>query len=85
MPQLPREVVKERAARLRAKGETALHCFLDGLVGVEEDAVLESGGRARLGNFAGVKFDEALKDNASIIRVRITGRNGDMLAGRALG
>ena len=35
MPQLPREVVKERAARLRAKGETALHCFLDGLVGVE--------------------------------------------------
>lgn len=84
MPQLPRAVVKERAARLRAKGENALNVFLDGLVGRMEDAIVESGGRARLGNFASVKLSENIGQVGSVARLRLTAREGDMLVGEAV-
>jgi len=83
MPQLPKDIIKERAARLRAKGNSALHSFLDGLVGTEADAVMESGGRARLGNFAGVKCDATSGKVGAIIRLRLTARDGDMLLGHS--
>lgn len=81
MPQLPRGEVKSRAARLRAAGEAALCRFLDGLVGCEEDAIQESGGRARLGNFAPVRLADVSAAIGDVVRVRITGREGDGLAG----
>ncbi|MBL4618653.1 MAG: tRNA (N(6)-L-threonylcarbamoyladenosine(37)-C(2))-methylthiotransferase MtaB [Marinicaulis sp.] len=83
MPQLPKDIIKERAARLRAKGNSALHSFLDGLVGTEADAVMESGGRARLGNFAGVKCDATSGKVGAIISLRLTARDGDMLLGHS--
>jgi len=83
MPQLPKDIIKERAARLRAKGNSALHSFLDGLVGTEADAVMESGGRARLGNFAGVKCDATSGKVGAIISLRLTDRDGDMLLGHS--
>ena len=83
MPQLPRGEVKARAARLRAKGEGALERFLDGLIGRVEDAIQESGGRARLGNFAPVRFQGAGAAPGDIVRIRIAGREGDSLAGEA--
>jgi len=61
MPQLDRAVIRERARALREKGEAALRKFLDGLVGRIEDAVVEAGGRARLGNFAQVRLTEATR------------------------
>ncbi len=84
MPQLPRADVKARAARLRAKGEAALSAFLDGLVGRTEYAIRESGGRARLGNFAPVRIDgtdEAAGGVGDVIKLAITGRDGDALVG----
>ncbi len=84
MPQLPRAEVKARAARLREKGDAALHGFLDGLVGREEDAIQESGGRARLGNFAPVRLEGAAGAAGEVVRVGITGREGGGLVGARL-
>jgi len=81
MPQLPRTVVKERAARLRNAGTRALHVFLDGLVGRKEDAIQESGGRARLGNFASVNVNGNGARVGDIVRLKLTGRDGDGLIG----
>ncbi len=85
MPQLPRTIVKERAARLRAKAADAQHGFLDSLVGREETAIMESGGRARLGNFASVKVtnSDAVAIGAAC-QLRLTAREGDVLIGEAI-
>ena len=84
MPQLDRTVVKARAERLRITGRRALHRFLDGLIGGEQDAVQESGARARLGNFASVKVDGEGAPVGSVVRLRINGREGDSLLGAAV-
>ncbi len=83
MPQLARSVVRERAQRLRAKGEAALGAFLDGLVGAALDGVIESGGRARLGNFAQVRLLRAAGESGDIARLRILSRDGLVLVGAA--
>ncbi len=84
MPQLPRDIVKDRAARLRAKGETALYTFLDSLIGRQEDAIMESGGRARLGNFASVNIGARPHEIGDIIRLKLMGRDGGALIGERL-
>ena len=81
MPQLDRAVVKDRAARLRAAATRALHGFLDSLVGEEHEAVQESGGRARLGNFAPVRLAGDGVEPGAVIRVALTAREGDSLIG----
>jgi threonylcarbamoyladenosine tRNA methylthiotransferase MtaB len=83
MPQIPRPLIRERARALREKGEAALSDFLDGLVGRTEDAVIESGGRARLGNFAQVRLPAAAGRVGEVARLDITGREGAMLVGAA--
>lgn len=83
MPQLDRITVKSRAAQLRDAGTQALHGFLDSLIGNEEDAVQESGGRARLGNFASVRTTQHAVEPGDIIRLKITARDGDCLTGEA--
>ena len=80
MPQLPREEVKARAARLRAKGAAAEAALLKGLIGRTEDAILESGGRARLGNFAPVRVT-APGQVGDILKLRITGLEDGVLTG----
>lgn len=84
MPQLDRNIIKERASRLRQKGQQALHVFLDGLVGSEGDVVIESGGRARLSNFATVKLNEQIGEVGAVARVQLTARHDDMVVGEAL-
>ena len=81
MPQVHRGVVKERAAQLRAKGTESLHRFLDGFIGSEQSAIQESGGRARLGNFAPVRLDGSPTEIGDVVSVKITGRDGDSLTG----
>ena len=73
MPQLPRGTVKTRAAQLRAAGDAAQQRFLDSLVGRVEDAIVESGGRARLGNFATVAIGDADARVGEVLQVRIAG------------
>ncbi|WP_375204841.1 tRNA (N(6)-L-threonylcarbamoyladenosine(37)-C(2))-methylthiotransferase MtaB [Hyphococcus sp.] len=82
MPQLPRGEVKARAARLREKGEAAEAALLEGLIGRTEDAILESGGRARLGNFAPVRVT-ATGQVGDILKLRITGVESGVLTGEA--
>ena len=82
MPQLERGLVKERARILRETGDAARARFLDSLVGLETSAVAESGQRARLSNFAEARL--AAPADGDIVRIRITGRDGDILTARTL-
>ena len=84
MPQLPRSEVKARAARLRAKGEAAETALLESLIGRTEDAILESGGRARLGNFAVFRI-AAPGRVGDVVSVRITGHSDGVLTGAPVG
>jgi threonylcarbamoyladenosine tRNA methylthiotransferase MtaB len=84
MPQVDRAVIKERARRLKDKGEAVTARFLDSLVGRVEDAVAESGARARLGNFAAVRLAEPAPAGA-VVRTRIYGRDGLSLLGAVEG
>ncbi|WP_395647443.1 tRNA (N(6)-L-threonylcarbamoyladenosine(37)-C(2))-methylthiotransferase MtaB [Terricaulis sp.] len=56
MPQVERQVVKARAATLRAKGAEALRRHLDAWVGKEADAIVEREGFARLADFSTVHY-----------------------------
>lgn len=79
MPQLQGGVVADRARRLRAAGAAATARFLDSLIGIEDEAVVESGGRARLGNFAPARLPKAAFRPGDVARLRIVGRHGDAL------
>ena len=81
MPQVDRAIVKERAARLRKKGAQALGVFLQGLVGKRFDAIVESGGRARLGNFAPVKLDATVGKPGDVADIDIISAQDDCLTG----
>ena len=77
MPQLPREAVKARAARLRdAAGARRSH-WLDSLVGTIQPVLVEDQGKGHADNFAPVALDRASRGEAG--RARITGRIGDRL------
>jgi len=60
MPQLDRSVVKERAARLRAKGADALAARLASLVGTTQTVLMENSGLGRTPCFAPVRFEKPL-------------------------
>lgn len=85
MPQLQGDVVADRARRLRAAGAEATARFLDSLIGAEDDAVVESGGRARLGNFASARLPHAAFRPGDVARLRIAGRDGDTLIAESAG
>ena len=80
MPQLPRGLIKERAARLRATGDQALASHLSALVESEQDVLIEKPGMGRTPCFAPVKFKGA-GEAGDIVRVRITASDGKHLIG----
>ncbi len=85
MPQLNGALIADRARRLRAAGEAATSAFLDSLVGHIDDAVVESGGRARLSNFAPVRLSaNSIGAPGDIARLRVTGRDGEIALGERL-
>ncbi len=84
MPPVDGAVIAGRARRLRAKGAAAAAAFLDSLVGREERAVVESGGRARLGNFASVRLQGGAAGSGDIAHVRLIAREGESLVGEVL-
>ena len=91
MPQLPKSTIKARAQILRETAVKTLHCFLDGLIGQTHIAVIESGNRARLGNFATVLLDKThhiQNSNAlsagQLASISIGGREGDLLTPSAI-
>jgi threonylcarbamoyladenosine tRNA methylthiotransferase MtaB len=81
MPQMPIAVRKERAARLRQAGTQAAARFLDSRVGTDADVLVEADGIGRTEHYAPIHTDQPLPDG-QITKLRVTGRNGDVLTGR---
>ncbi|ESQ84677.1 2-methylthioadenine synthase [Asticcacaulis sp. AC466] len=80
MPQLPRPLIKERAARLRAKAEEALTRHLARQHGRVLSCVVEKPGFARAADFTEVVFDgEATVGGLSDIRIH--GHDGKHVIG----
>jgi len=78
MPALARGVVKERAQRLRQKGEAALRCHLDAEVGARRRVLAESGFAGRTEQFTKVRLGSPAVPG-DIIDVEITGHDGQRL------
>jgi threonylcarbamoyladenosine tRNA methylthiotransferase MtaB len=78
MPQLGRDVVKERARRLRAKGETALRRHLDSEVGARRRVLAECSTTARTEQFTLVALKRPA-ESGTIIDVTISGHDGRQL------
>jgi threonylcarbamoyladenosine tRNA methylthiotransferase MtaB len=80
MPQLPKALVKARAAALRAAGDAALGRHLDGQTGRIVSAIVERAGLARAEDFTEIGFDGP-GAAGDIIALRITGRDGAQARG----
>jgi threonylcarbamoyladenosine tRNA methylthiotransferase MtaB len=74
MPQLPRPLVRERAARLRAAGEEALKRHLDALTGTRQAILVEQPGLGRTEGFALAETDAGAP--GEIVEARIAGHDG---------
>ena len=91
MPQLDRQVIKDRARKLRQVGDIALSRHLDGLTGktglvlTEKVPTGTQQGRGRLGNFAEVSFDPkgdlSLLEAGQFVRVHLKEHDGHILRG----
>ena len=72
MPQLDKALVKERAKRLRLRGEERLRRFLANEVGATRQVLVETGRSGRTEHFAAVKFTQEMTPGA-IVSARVTG------------
>jgi len=79
MPQLPGAIVKQRAARLRQKGEAALQARLDRMIGAHHTVLMERGGIGRTPCFTPVEIGDAA--HGAFLTIRVTGRSGEQLTG----
>ncbi len=73
MPQLPRTLVKQRAARLRAKGEETLRRHLASEVGLTRQILIEHNGLGRTEQFTQTEIAAGVP--GTIISARITGHS----------
>ena len=78
MPQLARDIVKERARILREKGEAALRAHLDAQVGHRRAVLTERGGVGHTEQFTMVKLPAPLAPGA-ILDLTIMGHDGRQL------
>lgn len=78
MPRVPGPAIKERAARLRAKGQEVLSRHLRAEVGQERSVLVEGGMSGRTEYFTEVHFAEE-KPEGTILRLRIAGEDGARL------
>ncbi|MBX3579173.1 MAG: tRNA (N(6)-L-threonylcarbamoyladenosine(37)-C(2))-methylthiotransferase MtaB [Rhizobiaceae bacterium] len=77
MPQVRREVVKQRAARLRAAGEAAHRRHLAALTGTRQRVLVEREGLGRTEGFTLVAVEAAAPGD--IVDVTISGHDGERL------
>jgi threonylcarbamoyladenosine tRNA methylthiotransferase MtaB len=75
MPQVARDVVKERARRLREVGQAALHRHLEREVGHVRNVLVENDGIGRTAQFTAVRFADRAP-TGRILNVRISGHDG---------
>jgi threonylcarbamoyladenosine tRNA methylthiotransferase MtaB len=77
MPQVAGSVVRERARRLREKGEAALHARLTSEVGQERCVLIESATQGRTEHFLPVAIEGLVP--GSVHRTTIVGHEGSRL------
>ena len=82
MPQLPKPVVKDRAARLRAAGEAALARHLQRQVGRTLSGLVERGGTARAEDFTEIAF-EGEAAAGQVAAFQVVGHDGRRALARA--
>jgi threonylcarbamoyladenosine tRNA methylthiotransferase MtaB len=82
MPQVARAVVKARAARLREKGVERLSLRLDRHAGQAVMALVESGNRARLPDFAPVRIEGVSPEPGQPALFRLVSRTATDLIGQ---
>ena len=78
MPQLDRAIIKERARRLREKGEAALHTHLEAQVGARRQVLTERGGIGRTEQFTPVRLAASVEPGA-ILDLTMAGHDGRQL------
>jgi threonylcarbamoyladenosine tRNA methylthiotransferase MtaB len=78
MPQVARAVVKDRARRLRERGEAALRQHLDAEIGAVRRVLTESDDGGRSEHFTPVRFGAAVEPG-TIVAARMTGHDGRRL------
>jgi threonylcarbamoyladenosine tRNA methylthiotransferase MtaB len=78
MPQVARAVVKERAARLREKGETTLRRYLESQVGSRQRVLTERGGIGRTEQFTAVRL-VAPVEPGRLLDLTMAGHDGRQL------
>jgi len=78
MPQVSGDVIKDRARRLREKGETALRRHLDGEVGQRRCVLTEAGGVGRTEQFTQVKLSAPLA-RGLMVDLSFVGHDGRQL------
>jgi threonylcarbamoyladenosine tRNA methylthiotransferase MtaB len=77
MPQLARELVKSRAARLREAAAKRRRHWLENMIGSIQPILVEGDAKGHTDNFAPVSITGARRGESG--KVRITGRTGDIL------
>jgi threonylcarbamoyladenosine tRNA methylthiotransferase MtaB len=83
MPQVARGTIKERAARLRERGEAALVSYLGRRIGSEIDVLLEQPQLGRTPQFVEVALAQPARPG-EIVKVRVTASDGKRLRGEAI-
>jgi threonylcarbamoyladenosine tRNA methylthiotransferase MtaB len=81
MPQVDGPAVRERAARLRRKGDAALARYLAGQVGREVEVLMERPGLGRTPGFAEVGIDADGTEAGALVTARVTASDGARLRG----
>ncbi len=81
MPQVDKTVIKERAQRLRAKGQERLFRFLSASVGTTQRVLIETKNSGRNEQYATVRFDQSLSPGA-IVKAHVTGAKASHLEAR---
>jgi threonylcarbamoyladenosine tRNA methylthiotransferase MtaB len=78
MPQVARDVVKERARRLRDRGALALERHLDAEIGAMRRVLIESQDLGRTAQFTKVKLTQPVSPG-QIVDVKIAAHDGRQL------
>jgi threonylcarbamoyladenosine tRNA methylthiotransferase MtaB len=85
MPQVPPAVAKERAGRLRAKGEVALSSYLAAQLGAHASILVERDGLGRTEQFAEITLHGARAAlEGTILKACVTGSDGRRLQGEVI-
>jgi threonylcarbamoyladenosine tRNA methylthiotransferase MtaB len=81
MPQVEKQIRKQRAAILRREGQRELHDFLEKYIGVETYCLTEENGVGHTDNFIKIKIDSLVPAN-SLVKVKLLDimENNQMLA-----